>query len=277
MRRYKSYNVYIAGDSLVDKPSNTGNSMLDLARNARRATEAGQRYEWPVEALLDGLDKDGSVARILLNATNGGGSTGVPHRVVISPLLASVRRRLGDGNAWTQPKQLRDANSSRATDDWNQPGTAVGSDVDLLFDPDHGAVCSATAPGSGCPGSTPQDTLLHELVHAVRDIQGRRNPIPLMEPGKSYTDVEEFYAILLANIDMSFRGVASLRRQHADYSSLPAAWSTSDGFLSDATHRKWVSEFCSGDSVDLSSQIKTVSAKFNPIREYLANPAKYRT
>lgn len=276
MRRYKSYNVYISGESAVPKPVPTGDTFRDLGPLARWGVDIGHVYEEPVEALLDKLDKDGSVVRALLNATSAKGSTNQEHRVVIKPLLGAAKQKLGADNAWTQPKRLTDASAKSTADAWGQPGTAIGSDVDILFDPNSGATCSAGTSGSGCPGNAAIDTLLHELVHAVRDIQGRRNPIPLVEPGKSYTDVEEFYAILLANIDMSARGATTLRRHHADYSALPTEWSTSDGFLTDATHRKWVKEFCYGDSIDLSSQVKNVSAKFNPIRELMANPNKYR-
>jgi hypothetical protein len=276
MMHYGTYNVYIDGSSLLPPITYSQDPMIALGQKSRRGVEEGNAYNWPVEKILDDLDKDGSVARILLKATSATGSTGQQHKVVIRPLSDKNKKRIGGENGWAQPKVDRDANARSTVDDWNIPGTGAGSDVDILFDPKSGSICSESSPGAGCPGSSPADTMLHELVHAVRDIQGRRTPIPLNEPGKSYTDVEEFYAILLANIDMSFRGTANLRRQHSDYSPMPSQWATSDGFLGEATHRRWVREFCLGDSLDLASQIKTVGARFNPIREYLSNPEKYR-
>ena len=57
-------------------------------------------------------------------------------------------------------------------------GTGKGSDVTIYFTPD-------TRQKSGCNtgtyGSQPDEVLFHEMVHALRYMQGKSNAIPTEE------------------------------------------------------------------------------------------------
>ena len=61
------------------------------------------------------------------------------------------------------------------------------------------------------PGGRPDEVLLHELVHALRMAQGRS--LCLFMPD-NYDTIEEFYAILIANIYRSECGYRTLRASH---------------------------------------------------------------
>jgi hypothetical protein len=110
---------------------------------------------------------------------------------------------------------------------------------------------------------------------------GQEKLIQFSETNKQYDDVEEFYAILLTNIYMSQRGKTQFRKDHHGGDALGRVapggpdWSTPDGFLSDRTVRRWVSEFCEREESDLAGKLRQVATRFNPIREYLDHKSKY--
>src|SRR5205823_6428657 len=71
--------------------------------------------------------------------------------------------------------------------------------------------------------------LVHELVHALRMMEGKWNQQPTDDP--HYDNVEEWAAILLANIYMSERGDHPLRASHSAYTALARGQDTSAGFF----------------------------------------------
>jgi hypothetical protein len=135
--------------------------------------------------------------------------------------------------------------------------------------------------------------LVHELVHALREMDGDFNPIPFnITPFQLYIDVEEFYAILVQNIYISERcGAGALmlmdHEQHKalndvknlilkDFNVATFDWATSEGFLKgNKNNLKWVARLCDMEEPDLTHRLEQVASSFNPIREYRMNKAKY--
>jgi hypothetical protein len=76
-------------------------------------------------------------------------------------------------------------------------GTGEGSSVEIGFDPDnYSEACIKRG-----PGSQPDVVLLHEMVHALRMMQGQYNKVPTKNA--FYDDEEEFVAIVIANVYLS--------------------------------------------------------------------------
>jgi hypothetical protein len=75
------------------------------------------------------------------------------------------------------------------------------------------------------------ESLVHELVHAFRDAQGKHNPVPTKN--RRYDTVEEFLAVVITNVYISSKGDHWLRADHWHYHRLAPSLSSSGGFLSD--------------------------------------------
>lgn len=112
--------------------------------------------------------------------------------------------------------------------------TGKGADVQMYYSPD---LFATKVGGEGCSkgafGSLADEILLHELVHALRFMQGRVNPIPTEDHLKRYTTHEEFLAIVVANVYISAKPSLQLRADHHGHARLRDSLSTSAGFLSD--------------------------------------------
>ena len=111
------------------------------------------------------------------------------------------------------------------------------------------------------PGTRPDEVLLHELVHAVRDMWGVSHVCSKV--GGGYDNVEEFYAILVSNMYMSEQHQATLRANHGAYS--PMKKEDEKNFLK--TYHSLIEAFTE-DQPFLASQLNLVKCRFNPIREY---------
>ena len=142
----------------------------------------------------------------------------------------------------------------RKGDDWDRTrlGTGSGTDVTVYFtSQDH-------LKELNLPGNRPDEVLLHELVHALRMMKGMS--LCRFMPD-DYDTVEEFHAILVANIYRSECGYPTLRANHfgkhalADVSDVrfyAKYKDTIDGFV--------------GDMRVLCQSIGAVQATYNPIR-----------
>jgi hypothetical protein len=77
-------------------------------------------------------------------------------------------------------------------------GSGQGSDAVIRFEPRTfgNSACTQTADPGG--HYHPDDVLFHELVHALRYMQGKSLHARL--PGTGFGNIEEFYAILITNI-----------------------------------------------------------------------------
>jgi hypothetical protein len=99
----------------------------------------------------------------------------------------------------------------------------------VLFTPYRADSCH-----EGLNVGSPDVTLLHELVHAVRPAAGRKLMDQPTQDG--WTNLEEFFAVVVENIYRSERGDKVLRGGW-DQSRLRADASTSAGFLKDKVMR----------------------------------------
>jgi hypothetical protein len=137
----------------------------------------------------------------------------------------------------------------------NQPkGSGHGSDTVIWFTPQDYIKTDTL------PGGRPDEVLLHEMVHALRMEMGL-NLCLGMDDG--FDTVEEFYAILIANIYRSECGYQTLRANH-DGKKMLAAPFTDDGRF----YKQWKDKV---DTLihqmrDLCNALAAVPCAFNPIR-----------
>jgi len=142
-------------------------------------------------------------------------------------------------------------------------GTGAGSNVTIKFTPH---IYGAAGCFKGYYGSLADEVLLHEMVHALRSMQGRLNAVPTGDSFTGYMNEEEFLAIVAANVYISAKGSPQLRADHSGHSPLRSPLDTSAGFLTDAGNLKlmnihrllWTDTF---------NALSKVTAKFNPFRE----------
>jgi hypothetical protein len=147
-------------------------------------------------------------------------------------------------------------------------GTGKGADVQLKFSPDehHKSKCDKAGPGSAT-----DEVLHHEMVHALRVMQGKRNMIPTKDP--DYENDEEFLAIVATNVYISAKSGTQFRAHHRGYAALQPPLNTSSGFLSDQDNFDLMNIYrLSWDGIFLGLSM-VVSAKFNPFRELTNNLA----
>ena len=134
-------------------------------------------------------------------------------------------------------------------------GTGAGSDVCVYFtSQDHLKELMA-------PGGRPDEVLLHELVHSLRIAQGCALCLPMPD---DYDTVEEFYAILITNINRSECRYRTLRANHFGKTN-----------LADTDDARFYAKY--RDTIDsvvrqmrgLCQSIAAVQCGFNPIRRAL--------
>jgi hypothetical protein len=140
------------------------------------------------------------------------------------------------------------------------PGTGAGALVRLAYHPAAFAEQTKRRGGYMEPGTGPGEVLFHEMVHAYRWMagMGRSNTPVVGYP--LFTDLDEFYAILAANVYRSERGFTRLRADHKT-----SNWTTS-------TSSDYYDEFKSqiqtwfADQLAFCLAMARCPAKFNPFR-----------
>jgi hypothetical protein len=153
-------------------------------------------------------------------------------------------------------------------------GTGAGSDARVKFSPAMFGYGATGACGSfaGAPGASPSQVLFHELAHAYRYMSGAFNPRPTVGGSTGYTNMEEFFAVVLSNVliaDPTYAsGNRTLRADHAGFVPLAPALSTSKGFVSSIPNRNKMRELVAGDPV-LAKELAAVGSTFNPFAEPL--------
>ena len=130
-------------------------------------------------------------------------------------------------------------------------------------------------------GQRPDEVLLHELVHALRDLQCRRDNMAYRGSGNvefRYGNREEFLAILVTNIYMSEKKRGPLRGawmlDPAGGNLLSGEAATSEGFLKSSWRLREVSVLYK-EETQLFKGIGSADTSFNPIREYIDHPDKW--
>jgi hypothetical protein len=268
---------------------------------------ARDRYEACIVGQLDMLAMRRTGWAVLKDIFDTGKARGKEVRIV--PFALKDEKVFGEENAFARPtsapgaaprgvKLYRSDDSTKPGDKGTRlasyTGTGAGSDVEIHYSPwklQQGPlpVCprdgtTSRGPCRLTPGSddTPDTTLLHELVHGLRDMRGQQNTVPTLQKG--YDNEEEFFAILVANIYMSEQGKKNLRQDHQGKSRLDPALATSEGFLGKGAsppsrelleNRRLVQKFVC-ENFGLSGNLRSVAnAAFNPVREFMGNAQLY--
>jgi hypothetical protein len=142
------------------------------------------------------------------------------------------------------------------------PGTGSGSDTVIRFVAQDWSTVTPLVGG-------PEEPLLHELVHALRQQRGKMQcaAMPAI-PNQTYHTVEELYAYVITNIYRSERGGAGaqLLADHTSISKLLPPLDNEEQF-----YAKWKSEInlLVQDLPDLCTHLAVVNCKFNPLRAAL--------
>jgi hypothetical protein len=168
-------------------------------------------------------------------------------------------------------------------------GTGAGSDSEIHFTPQEPVpICGSGVVASACRlrgqgEHNPDETLLHELVHSLRELLGQFHRYPTVVSG--YDNEEEFFAILLTNIYISEKGGEVLRSSHhGAFGALSPDLAGSEKFLGKGDPVITVEKFenrrlikkLAGQNYDVCSTIAAhVKAAFNPIGEYMNNGSLY--
>src|SRR5580704_6191631 len=133
-----------------------------------------------------------------------------------------------------------DARYEAVDDDFH--GTGKGTNVHIFFNPEDDddspkILCDRTRPAADF-----DEVLMHELVHALRDAQGKYDPVPTKD--RSYENVEEFLAVVVTNVYLSSKGLHWLRADHGKrHKRLAPSLSTSAGFLTDENNLRVMNKF----------------------------------
>jgi hypothetical protein len=160
------------------------------------------------------------------------------------------------------PKTLRNERFDKS----KSKGTGRGTGAVVKF--------STVVPSSSIPTDA-EVLLFHELVHALRKLQGLENSMPLDGSAlAAYDDTEEWLAITVEDVYRSARNQTVFRGGHDLRTKLEPPEDTSDGFLDNPSHRSlmqrqyrlWRPVF---------QELSLVRAKFNPFREFTLDPVKY--
>jgi hypothetical protein len=151
-------------------------------------------------------------------------------------------------------------------------GKGGGTSVSLHFDP------FVPYWGEGPIGSDPDEVLFHEMVHALRMLQGELEAVPTGTEDSPYNNLEEFLAVLMANIYISEKDPkAQLRGSHDDFTKpLPDQEATSSGFLlNNLENLFWIQHLYPHETRYYHAVTQNAKPQFNPIREYVNNQKSY--
>jgi hypothetical protein len=137
-------------------------------------------------------------------------------------------------------------------------GTGTGSDTVVRFSKE-----TWTAPDAPTgAGASPDEILLHEMIHGLRQMQGRSVRESINgNPGMD--NYEEFAAITISNIYRSESGIAGLRRDHKDFS--PLSGPTTDPTVFRSTYRQYLLNM-DIEQPRLCQNLRQVNCSFNPLK-----------
>jgi hypothetical protein len=135
-------------------------------------------------------------------------------------------------------------------------GKGTGSDTEIRFSPS-----TFTAPGAPTgPGARPDEILLHEMVHGLRQMKGRAifeqiNGNPGMD------NYEEFAAIVISNVYRSELRIPQLRKDHGGF--LPLAGPDAVAATFKTTYQQYLTDMAI-EQPQLCQNLRRVPGAFNP-------------
>jgi hypothetical protein len=234
-----------------------------------------------------GIHKGTEVRIVPYGGQNGPGNSGTAATGWMIPVLGTPPER----NATPHGVIPGFEAGVRGGGEGNWQGTGRGSSAEIIFSPTGSLLspCSAANPDPSTTNRCTQterqadDTLLHEMVHAVRIMAGLLNPIPTPEK-KTYDHEEEFFAILVQNIYMSETGRTRLAGDHKE-KVITEEMNDSERFLGkgkatpdlepeERLNRRLVNKFVSLHT-NFAADLAKSPAPFNPVRAFRSNPTAY--
>jgi hypothetical protein len=165
--------------------------------------------------------------------------------------------RYGDASPKGQPAFVVHAKTQDIVT--GNTGTGRGISAHIWFTPDHWN-------GSRGPGSRPDEVLIHEMVHALRMMEGKT--VGAVTKGIGNFDLlEEFFAVLFANIFMSEKAAGSVAPLRLDHHKF-AALANPDQFLNSQLNRDWTRQFARDSKwwTDSIAKESELFIRFNPLR-----------
>src|SRR5262245_23585283 len=183
-----------------------------------RALKSVYDSTWTATAVIDailiaGLSNNGLI-KIVPMGTATLASAGADSPDDAAPKDVVPYRGLRDDPSTTKDERFEKAGTK---------GTGLGSSSHIQFDPN---------------AADPEKTIVHELLHSLRDMRGQLNQVPTETVLAQYENEEEFFAMLIGNIFLSEKGRTDLRASHIVYQELSVDLKTSEGFLGDTAYGK---------------------------------------
>jgi hypothetical protein len=219
-----------------------------------------QHYENDVLGALDRLMKTMSGWAVLNDIYYAPSKT-----MIIQPFHPTAKDPV---NAYASPVDWNAATLKDTTvlnSDGSQPkpserrtGTGQGSDTVISFS--SSVFGGVAAPGSN-PGATPDEILLHEMAHGLRQMMGRSvREAVTGNPGMD--NYEEFVAILIANLYRSEIGGPNLRQDHHGFTPLSGPTANPATFKS--TYSRYLN-YMDIETPRLCQNLRQVRCAFNPL------------
>ena len=226
------------------------------------------RYQTAVAAQLGMLQNSRTGSMVLNN---------ISRRLLIVPFQDpdsenAVARPMGEAFLGYIPTSLPQQNRNATMyGQWVDPGRAAdgvgtgrGSSVVIEYTPGMWVPGSAIATTNATP-TRAQEMLLHELVHAIRQMRGLADTRQSIGAFANFDARDEFHAILVTNFYRSEKGISPLRRDHHGRQPLqnPSA------FYAQPHNKLLVMDLCR-EMPPFTRALANLTCPFNPIREYYA-------
>jgi hypothetical protein len=143
----------------------------------------------------------------------------------------------------------------------NGSGTGTGTNATIYYRPEAWGVFG-TASDSTAPSNRPDEVLLHEMVHAARDMKGVSYLLPM---AKGYENEEEFLAIVITNVYLSEKGQTALAANHISSDVLKDPNKLLDDPILGVRYTFW--RFAKHEP-NFFGALARVQADFNPFAQY---------
>ena len=255
---YGSFGIVIEGDENYQRQVQTTLNWI-----ARSATGM---------ALLNAIKRTGK--EITISPWQGAACNATASANSITDATAAGYPVLKGGSSFDQLKDSSIVRDLLGLPQESLTGTGKGSTAVVRFSPTmfgYGA-SGACAPFAGAPGASPSQVLFHELAHAYRIAHGVFYTRPTIAGSVNYTNMEEFFAVVLSNVltsDPTYQtGNRTLRADHAGFIALAASLSTSKGFVTHVPNRNKMRELVASEP-ELTRALRCVKSYFNPFSEPL--------
>ncbi len=230
--------------------------------------EASKAYRSEVERVLARM-KTTESAKSLFKHINS-----KPHWMLISPFKPTKKDPVNayaaarDANAYAPPGHVTSTLKIEIPGFGTLElpfgfGTGEGSRVDIRYHPATWHELNKRMKHIQ-PGAGPGELLFHEMVHGYRQQSGLFRYSEKVTGEVEMTSVEEFYAIVAANVYRSERGFSKLRNDHWGFKPIKDGRKDSASYYN---HYKQYMDKWFTEQKDFCMDMAKVKAKFNPFLE----------